>query len=423
MTAGLLAGLEPGRAGPALLAGLAAALSLGIGLQNLPFVVAAGGVVAALWILRGRERAGALAAFGLGLAGGALLVFPLDRPVAAYAETVCDAFSVVHLVAALGVGAGFAGLAVADRRLSGPVARAAAAGVLALALGLVTLRLFPSCLGDPYAAVDPLLRREWLSRVTEAMPLAALVREAPFRFLPIALALAAGFAATLAAWRGRTGLVADRWATLAGLAAVGLLGTCWELRVSSATQALLIPGTAATALALARRRGSGAAAMLACTLLTTQIGWTAVTAAVDVSGAAATPAATAGTGDQACFRPASYAILAALPPALVLSTIDPGPTILLATAHAVLAAPYHRNTDGNGVALRAFLAAGPDAEAIVRSSGAAYLAVCRQSTELLDWAARGPDSLAGRLMAHRPPPWLTPVGPADQPVEVYAVGP
>ena len=101
----------------------------------------------------------------------------------------------------------------------------------------------------------------------------------------------------------------------------------------------------------------------------------------------------------ACFAPAAYADLAALPPGLVLSTIDPGSQILAYTPHAVLAAPYHRNTYGNRISLLAFDAAPDAAKAMIVAAGVTDIVICLTSPEVIDDARRTPEGLAARLLA------------------------
>jgi hypothetical protein len=75
---------------------------------------------------------------------------------------------------------------------------------------------------------------------------------------------------------------------------------------------------------------------------------------------AATDAATS------CQTVSSVAPLAALPPGRVMAPIDLGPAILAATGHAVFAAPYHRNNDGNLATVNLMLSA---AEVALRARG------------------------------------------------------
>lgn len=425
-TALLLRALRSGGSLPAAGAGAVMALSLGVGLQNLPFAIAEAAVAVLAWVVAGHGARGLLASFGIGLAGGAMASFAADVAPADWGSGACDAFSTAHLLAATLGGLGAATLAAATARLGGRVGRMVAALALAILVGAALAVVYPACLHDPMAGVDPLLRREWLAEVGEALPLARLLALDPVGGAVLALTLAGGLLATLAATILAPPAERAPWAALCLLALVGVAGTGYQVRVAPATCAFLVPGVAVAVLRLHARlaRRPGRPALLAAVVLGL-FGNGAAWAALGVPAArlfgGARGVATVAAEPWACFEPALYGPLAALPPGLVLSTIDPGSAILAATPHAVLAAPYHRNAAGNRVALLAFAATPGEAEAIVRASGAAYLAACRASSELAETAVRHPGSLAAALLSGRLPAWLAPVGTGREPVLLFRV--
>ena len=426
-TALLVGALRP-QAGwrPAAAAGALAALSLGVGLQNLPFVLGLPTAAAGAWAWRGRAAAALLGGFGGGLAATAVAVYLLDVPPSAYGAGACDAFSTAHLLAALVGG----GAALALAALS-PDHRPARFAGLALAGGLLlgSLRaVYPACLHDPMAGVDPLLAARWLADVGEALPLHRLIALDPAGGIALSLTLACGMLATLEALRAAPPATRDRWAALLLLAAIGVVGTLYQVRVAASACALLVPGVAWAVLAAYRRLAArpGRPALLVATvvgLCGNGAAWTAMApAAARLLNPAAATAATIPTADPAsCFQPAAYVPLGALPPGLVLSTIDPGSAVLAATGHSVLAAPYHRNTYGNRVALLAFAAPADEARALVADSHATYLALCRASNEAAAAAHEHPGGLAAALLAGRPPDWLIPLGTGREPILLFRV--
>ena len=405
--------------------GVLSAVSLGIGLQNLPFVAGIGAVAGLGWMVRGPAGASLLAGFGGGLAAAGCVVFAVDVPPVLYGEGACDAFSTAHLLLASLGGALCLVLAGVSVRLPQAWARLLAGGASALLL-IVALRLcYPACLHDPMAGVDPLLRAQWLAYVGEALPLAQLVATDWLSGMPLVLTLIGGLAATLAA------AVYDRrnraaWGALLLLSTIGCVGTLYQVRVAASTCACLVPGLAWSMLRVFDivHRHPKRPALLAATLvglLGNGAGWSALAEAD--ARVLTPPRSRIGRGNDvaSCWSPRAYDGLKALPTGLVLSTIDPGPQILAATSHSVLAAPYHRNSYGNRVALLAFAATPEAARPIVSESRATYIALCTSSNEAADVAAHDPDSLAATLLDGRVPDWLDRIGTGHEHILLFSV--
>src|SRR5207253_2566802 len=98
--------------------------------------------------------------------------------------------------------------------------------------------------------------------------------------------------------------------------------------------------------------------------------------------------------------------LARLPRGLVLGFIDAGPFVLMETRHAVLAAPYHRNIDGNAAMLDVFLAP-PDAAAVrLNALAVDYVAVCLGAPERYNYAAYAGRGLLAALSRGEVPEFL-----------------
>lgn len=424
----IVAALRPGAGlAPAAGAGAAVAVSLGVGLQNLPFALGLVAIATLAWVAWGPAAARLLGGFGGALAASSCVVFLVEVPPASYATGACDAFSAAHLIAA-GLGGALALLlAAATPYLTGTGARMGAALVAGLAVLGALAFTYPACLDDPMAGVDPLLRTRWLADVGEALPLARLIALDPAAGIALALTLACGVAATLGALAGAAPARRAPWAALLLLALIGVLGTTYQVRVAASACALAVPGVAWASLRCFDRLSAtpGRPALLAATvvgLLGNGAAWSLATGTAARVLAPASAATRLGAGDPAsCFLPSAYEPLAALPPGLVLSTIDPGSAILAATSHAVLAAPYHRNSFGNRAALLAFVAPPAEARAIVAEARATLIALCRASNEVAEDVALHPGGLAGALMAGRIPDWLEPIGTGDEPVLLFRV--
>ena len=421
MVLALARSLDAERAWTALLAGLCLAVSLGISLENLPFMVVLVAVLPIVWVTWPERARRPLLWFALGLAVFAPLVFVATVPPSRYLAVACDAFSIAHL-AGVGTGAaGLAGLAMLTGHLPTRTGRTIALVLVGGVVAACVLLSYPACLHDPYANLDPRLRALWLAHVTEAQPLLVASRERPDTFLILLCPLLAGaVGAALGAWSD-TGVARTRWITVLALTLVGIAGTLWEIRVSASAQPIALLGgvwIVTRALAAARRRASPVWSVLASLLILpcSTIAWAFVPMAPPTADFTAAHAA-----GIACREPASLAPLAALPPGLVFAPIDDGSHLLAHTPHSVLAAPYHRNQTGNKTVLDGFMAAPDAAQAIVRASGARYVALCPNEVQISVMGGKSPDGLGSALVEGRTPGWLRPVPLAGTPFQVFEV--
>ena len=419
MLLALASSLSPGRAWRALLAGLCLAVSLGISLENLPFMAVLVAVLPLVWVVWPAQARDPLLWFALGLALFVPAIFVATIPAARYGAVVCDAFSIAHLVG-VGVGAaGLAGLASLTGRLPSVAARGVALLLVGGAVAACLLLAYPACLHDPYAGMDPRLQALWLAHVTEAQPLMVASRQRPDTFLILLCPLLAGGAgAALAAW-AEAGVARVRWLAVLALTLVGIAGTFWEIRVAASAQPIALLGGAwavTRSLASARRRASPLWSVLAALLILpfSTIAWAFVPVAPPSAEFSTTHAA-----GLACREPAALAPLAAMPPGLVFAPIDDGSHLLAHTPHAVVAAPYHRNQAGNKTVLDGFMASAFDAQAIVRTSGARYVALCPDEVQISVMAEEAPEGLGSALTQGRIPAWLRPVPLAGTPYRVF----
>lgn len=428
MLAGLLA--DRHRAWSAAAAGMAAALMLAIGMETAPYV-AVGGLCAALAFLwRGEEEAPTALGFGLGFAATAGVVFIAMVPASAWTQPACDAYSVVQWALATVGGLGLAAIAAA-KPLSRTVGRRALAlAVLGAGAGGVLLFAFPQCLADPYTMVDPWLKANWLAGVAEAQSAVDLARQSPAQLLPYygyAL-LGIGVLASGLAVRtpNRTGLF------LLAMLLAAFVVTLWQIRGSL----FLLPLTAIPLAAWIgdTRRKASAAPMARHVLVMAGswtasfiVSWIALSLAVHSGLAAAQGKAAAALSPDtttACYDRQDYAELAKQAPGRVLAPTNLGSAILLHTPHSVLAGPYHRNQNGNRLALQALIGDPQAAHAMLQGTDVTLLAWCPGNPESRSLAERAPAGLAANLMKGNIPSWLQPTPPgADGNLIVYRVLP
>jgi hypothetical protein len=412
-----LAALQEWRARWAALAGVLTALSLAISIENLPFFVVLYAAIAIAFIVYGDALAAMLLWLAGGLAAGLIVFFVATISPSRYLLGECDAFSAAHVVGGLAGAAALGVLALGRSRWRTLPARAiavAAAGIVTVAAVALT---YPACFGDPLADVDAFVKAIWLSQVREAMPLMRIVVTRPELLPVIVLPVVLGFFAALCAiWQTRQ-IARTRWAIVAVLISVGLVTAFWQIRVFSSAAPLAALPAAYAVLTLADRLARGAR----------PIGRGLLTAGLclpfsSIPYAIALPhddAASAGT--LACLAPKALAPLATLPPGLVLAPIDSGSHLLSDTMHSVIAAPYHRNSAGNRVALEAFLASPDEAEKIARGSNARYVMLCPGMHQVEALRERAPHGLAALLAEGRPPDWLQPVPLNGTPYRVFTL--
>ncbi len=384
-----------GTLGGGVAAGLATVASLAIGLETAPLLAIGGGAAVALWIAR-RPGAQALllgygAALTLALAAARVLL-----GTSGWDYPGCDGFTALLWRAAQATALAPLALGIAGFALESGRGRALAALAAALVAVAAVLLLAPDCL-RPYGQVDPLLARLWLARVAEAQPLFAAPAANAVAYAGLASAgLVAGLWIVL---RERT----PGWAVLLGFQAAALAVTLFQLRGAYAGALLAAPALA-TLIAAARARGS--LPLAGAWILSTGILY-------PIAGSAFFPSRPGSA--EACTGPESLDRIAALPPGRLLGPVDLGAYAIAGTRHSVIAAPYHRNNQGNRAMYDFFLGDPARSEAIARQWGVDYVAFCPGE---LDGTA-GPASLAAALGAGRAPGWLAPLSLPGEAPRVY----
>lgn len=410
-------------------AGAACALMLAVGMETLPYVAVAGLIASAVHLLGDRaevaeeaaEEAAKAAGFGLGLAGVGLAAFVTTVPTSDWLSPSCDAYSIPQFAVAAISGLGLAATAASAALGRSFGRRLGALLALGIAVAVLVVTVFPQCLADPYAGLDPRLQQFWLSQVTEAQSF----------------------------W----GVLSDDWVKAAGIyitpiLALVVLGLRLRRRSNAAGWILMAFLTAAFAVSLWQVRGATFSLPLAAITLAVWVGdWrhrTASTsdrtsmlrmalvwlislnvtwsAAAHAASAALRETASAATPTGTCERPADYAVLAAQPPTTVLAISNLGSPILAHTPHRVLAGPYHRNVIGNLLTLDAFMGTAEQARPAIESNRIGLVAICRGNAETALLTRPAPAGLLAALIRGEPPDWLEKLPqPAGEPLEIYRV--
>jgi len=397
----------------AIVAGLAGALGLGVGLEAL-LIHGLIGAYYAFRLARDRGQASVTGAYGVSLAIACIAIFLFQTPPWRWSLSFCDALALNSVVAVTVAGAGLALSAALASRVS-PVLRVGLLAVTAtLALGIY-LGLDPQCLHGPFAEVGPVARRLWLDRVAEVQPVTRIIRfnraaaTSAFAFLIVS----AGASLFLALTRERA---VARGLVLIALAVATLVGLmAW--RMTSYAFWIAMPVLGAAFAAFAQRQLGGLllpSAIITFLLAPGPLGQAAILAENLIRPDKTE--AVAEARQAACFAPRAFQQLASLPAGRVLADIDLGSFILLFTPHSALSAPYHREWAMILKAHDAFEGPPGVAEGRVRALGANYVVDCA-GLPLMG----GASGLAARLRAGEIPDWLRQLSPPGATLRIYEV--
>ena len=404
-------------------AGATTALSLAIGLEMLPFLATNWGLMALRHAFAQPQAGDWLNGFGLALVVAAPLLLVGQTAPSAWTVSHCDALAPpVLALGAVGVVATLAPV-LAERWLPGPAARIAVL-VAVVGFGLwLAWPLLGHCLAGPYADVPPDLRKIIQQNIAEARPATLLWSEDPellARVLgPPALI---GFLALLTAWRLR-GLLDQRQATALMQAfivlAVGLVFALVQIRAANLmTPAVpLLGGFLLHGFSLIPR--ASAARVPAVLVLLLALPTSVERAATWLLQPAAASGIVARSGTLArptadCRTASAMAEVGQLPPSVLFTTLNLGPTILLTTRHSIASAGYHRNTEAFWNGMGAFLTDADLQRALVRSR-ADYVVLCA------DGRLEATVPRLGVLLGKDRPAWLVDVTGDSRSVRLFKV--
>jgi len=350
------------------LAGLAAALSLAVGLETLPLVLAGMLALFLRFVLDGEGVRGQLAGFGLMLASATALFLLTLRPWV-WPAAWCDGFTPASSDATLIAAAYFVCIALAAPRLPNWRTRLVFGGLLGAAVLPVVHWTSGVCLTGPYGAMDPLLQDLWMSRVGEALGMSgqdSLGVAVSYGGFGLMGALALVLILRRGAWREA------KWQSFAIVFGLGVLLTIFQIRaiyVVSALAAVPVAGL------IQRVRATSASPLARVGIWIASAGLT-----WNLLGLAMAPQVLAGKlrGAQ-CTGPDQVEALARLPRGRVIAPLDSAAYVIGGTPHAVVAAPYHRNNVGNLAMYHFFLGTPAEARAIATEWQVRYVVLCPQS--------------------------------------------
>jgi hypothetical protein len=416
----------PAKRGRALLSGACAALMLAIGMETAPYVAVLGLCAAGLFLFGGAGERLAARDFGIGFAGVSVLAFLATIPASSWTQPQCDAFSIAQFAMAALAGTGLAAAASMEFAAATRGRRLLALTSLGLAAGVLMLLAFPQCISDPYSMIDERMREIWLANISEAKPLITLLHSEPGKVVARYVTPFIGLVWMAASLRSRSW----RWqdVVVGAVLAMAFAVSIWQVRGSTFSIAFAVIPLSAWVGGWRRRAevsrsGWVSAKLVAVWLLSLNASWTgaAAAAAVALEDNAAAPKDNSASD---CERETDFATLASLPRATVLSVSNLGSPILAYSAHHAISGPYHRNMDGNRMALEVSMGSTQDARRIMERRGIDLLAVCPGNPESRLLAKRAPDGFLAAMLNGAVPAWLEPVQASqNEPLKLYRMRP
>jgi hypothetical protein len=421
----LVAGLvDPKQRRGGLTVAVATVLSLVIGLEMLPYLAVAGGILGLRWVVDGSE-AMRLRVYAVMLAGGTAIGYLIF---ASYAnqEPRCDALSPVWLSVMLAAG-GFA-LLLTMLTTNNWMVRLGVGAVAGALLAAGYVYFWPQCTNQ-LEGFSPELKKLWFDNVREVKPLFVQNRET---------IATVGFSALFGILGAVFGLMRARgterfypWLSVLILSTVagGLL--LWQSRAGPAAQALSVPGLAAFGWALIpqlRERFRDRVlfrvfATVGAFALISGLGLQ-LTLSLWPSSEKQPLVKSSNKANAQCSTIPSHRAIAALPKATIFTFADLSPRLIVLTHHSAIAGPYHRNEAALLDIHRTFRGPPQAAEAVVRRHGATLVMICANSSESTLFSHDGPNGFYAQLAAGKTPPWLEPVTlPKDNPFKVWRVKP
>lgn len=409
----------------AIKAACAAAISLAVSVENLPFIAVMAGIWPVLWVVDGARYSAHVYRFNLAFVVSALVVYAATVAPSRWFMTACDAFSASYLLPLL-IGASGMIFAAAALKSSKAFYRMLAVGVAGVfTLGIMRLHS-PACLGSPLSGVDPLVRNIWLEHVNEARPALTAIWLDPSMIPAVGSAFLCALIALLPAWF-ETGSKRLAWGIAGAFIVAGLAASLWQVRAISSLQPLVILGGAWIILKageMLAHRGMAAGPILALFLALpiSATGWATAATLLQSWRPPASTAPAPQVGDESkCMEHSAYEQLRTLPQGLIMSPLDIGAHIQAYTNHASVAAGYHRNNRGNRVAIEVFTSDDATARNLTTANGARYVVVCPGLSEMTLLIKMAPGGLAARLKAGDAPNWLEPLSKDGDALRVFRV--
>lgn len=364
--------------------GIAAAFSLAVGLEGLTFIIGAGALILVATAFHPTQQARQyLVTFCLALGAGSLLFWIGQTGPALRMVPMCDQLSVTTLsLVGIAIMACLLPLAL-SKWVRSPIVFLAAA-VIVTGVGIaVAWPLLSVCMSGPYAQL-PIEAQELISgRITEAKPGILYATDRPVAALIFVLPVIATFLFGATQWTGdrnkpdHNAQQQNALGRLLIMCAIGTVMVFVQMRTIT-MPATIVPMVGGLVIALRLKDYlNGRDLRAGVILLAVAIPIVAPTLLVQAFKPILPARPETSATQNACRSYASLSTLNEVPPGVILNHLNYGASLLWATHHSVLAAPYHRSADAflNGVL--PFQLEEAALEDYVRNTGATYLLLCR----------------------------------------------
>ena len=391
--------------------GVAAAFSVAIGLEMLPFVAMISLMVGANWAWIGPETKAKTMLFSGTFSGTMLALFLLVRPDFSATIFRCDAFGrellIIGITGALGLLVLAAAISTKSRLI-----RVYSVLVLGGAVILVAVTFAPQCLGNPYDPLYPDVAREWLGRISESKSLFGIISAGKldnlgFVLIPIIAILYAIYIARKPKFRLRAIVLLLTLASAYAMMFYQIRGLFFLLQLCAIPLAAMMGAVYGHY----KNSKSSMAGVLFIMLLFASIPNTWIVGVGRLGDAKPqTTASVPAVGlFKDCYRPYAFDALAKLPAGLVAASTDLGVHVMLSTPHRALAANFHRNQDGIQAEIDLMSADKATAKYLLAEWGVDYLVLCANDFAMIAMAETHVGGLWNDLYNGDVPEYLTPV--------------
>ncbi len=389
-----------------LIAGLAAALSLAIGLEAAPEIIAGMAAIGIAWLIGGKDDDSRALGFGAALGGTTLALLVFAHP-QVWPEQWCDGFTPASTRATLALSGAWLLMGLSGRVATHWKPRLAAAAILGGGAALLSYQTSSVCLAGPYGALDPFLQHVWMRNVSEARDL--FVGQDT-----IGTSLAYGGLVLTGTALALTRVRDAKWQSFAIFMLISAIAAIAAVRVT-----YIMAGIAVIPFAALLARESTLAKRLALWIFGAGISWNVI--ALQMDAAFAKPLVAAKAEQKLCTAAEPLRAVAAQPRGTIMAPLDLGAYLTGMTPHHVVAAVYHRNNAGNLAMYRFFFSPPDKAREQAKAEGVTYVAICPDNLHEDGLQRLRPGSLAERLQSSLPPPeWLEPV-PTGGAIRLYRV--
>ena len=370
-----------------VIGGLAAALSLAVGLEAALAIGLAGAILAVRTARDPRNEASQFLGFLCAAAFFATLFFLGQTPADELRTPYCDELSPSFLVL-LAVGAAlawpFCALAL---RIRGLPSRLALLAGIAVVGGAVAWTLLEHCRGGPYGSLPQSVRDIIHARIVEARPAVEAILAGEQHVYGILVPVLAAVAFAPLAWfadRRTQSYACSRAVTVfTAFSLLGLLGMLSQIRfvvLAAAAVPTLTGYVLYTFLRLSvagRQRAFGIAALVLSSSLTLLFPWmqTTILSRLPMPDVSAADPRDVWADD--CRNIESIRELSQYPAGVVLAPDPIGSSLLLVTDHTIIAAPYHRSEVAMGNIDIPFTLPEDGFRSLIEAHAVDYVVMCR----------------------------------------------